>query len=52
MIRIVFYSLATLAAPVGLYYGLSMAGPHASPEPPVSDVAGTPWEKNLGFTDR
>ena len=23
-----------------------------SPERPASDVAGTPWEKNPGFTDR
>ena len=29
MIRIGLYSLATLAALIGLYYGVSMAGPHA-----------------------
>ena len=104
MIRIAFYSLTTLAALIGLYYGISMAGPHlidrldgnwslgadgfqsffrgivilflslivlilvhlahrlarvfelsaktVSPERTAPDVAGTPWEKNPGFTDR
>ena len=104
MIRISLYSLATLAAIIGLYCGLCMAGPHlidrldgnwsldgegsqtffrgivilflslillilvhlahrlarvfalptktVSSERPASDVAGTPWEKNPGFTDR